>query len=357
MNLSPATTYQFLLVGHSEGTTPPGPADGTAEPWYCGTVAGYCDAERGNVTPATFTTDPIFGVEALDGQLTTAAEVGQVPVDAVRFIHGSGDGYPNYNQVRSYVELLVGEGKLPLPVLEVANHDWRPSSLPPQTWINRVSAFVERVPSPIIQMGNEPGTYICGGGPGCDDQVRDVWDAYFARVRDVSDIVHGEGKKLILGGNPPGGPEYLGAEAFLNRANAANIWPHVDGVGLHPYMPTPTKLMNYVQERREQLNSFNPTPFTGPRSAFFLEFGWGSGGNPSPMNEGGLGGQAQRLTEAFTRIGNRSGPGDLRIAAATWFSWRDWNSSGANWDRHAGVRYQGGGNKPSFTALGEFADP
>ena len=88
MNLSRSTTYQFLLVGHSEGTTPPGPADGTAEPWYCGTVADYCDTERANVTPATFTTDPSFGVAELRDQLNNT-NIDNVPVEAVQTISGS----------------------------------------------------------------------------------------------------------------------------------------------------------------------------------------------------------------------------------------------------------------------------
>jgi hypothetical protein len=350
MNLSPSTTYQFLLVGHNEGTNPPGPADGTAEPWYCGTLADYCDTVRANVTPATFTTDPSFGVTEIKGQLTTAAEVRQVPGEAVRFIWGSGDGYPGYTQAANHVEMLLAEGKLPLPVLQVV--DWR--TIDPAVWKARVAAFVQNVPSTFIEMGNEPGTDICPGGTVCDDEVRAVWAAYFERVKDVSGTVHDAGKKLILGGNPPGGSDYLGAEAFFNRAEAANIWPHVDGVGLHPYMEFPAKQITYIQERRAQLNNFDP-PFTGPRSAFFLEFGWGSGNSGSPM-DAGLEGQAWRLREAFTKIRDRSEPGDLRIATASWFSWQDWASSGANWDRRAGVRYDDGRDKPSYGALADVAN-
>ena len=55
--LRPSTTYQFLLAGHSEGTKPPGPVDGTAEPWYCVTAEDYCDVSRSSVTPSTFRTD------------------------------------------------------------------------------------------------------------------------------------------------------------------------------------------------------------------------------------------------------------------------------------------------------------
>jgi hypothetical protein len=348
-NLSPSTTYQFLLVGHNEGTNPPGPPDGTAEPWYCGTVADTCDIERANVTPATFTTDPALGVTEIKGQLATAAEVQQVPVDAVRIIYGAGEA--PYTAAKNHVQLLLDEGKLPLTVLQFV--DWR--DIPRQTWIDDVRTFVQNVPSPIIEMGNEPGTDICGGGPACDAEVKAVWDAYFVRLKDVSDIVHNAGKKLILGGNPPGGPAYLGAEAFLDRADAANIWPYVDGVGLHPYMPTPSQQYTYIYNRRQQLNNFDP-PFTGPRSAFFLEFGWGSGGNPSPMNVGEAG-QAEYLETAFTNLRANAGPGNLRIATASWFSWQDWVQNGGNWDRHAGVRYYGGGAKPSYTALQQFANP
>jgi hypothetical protein len=236
--------------------------------------------------------------------------------------------------------MLRAEGKLPVTTLNVV--DWPDITV--ADWEERVRDFVRVVPSRIIEIGNEPGTYVPEG------QVQAVWDAYFLRLKKASPIVRGAGKKVILGGNPPGGQAFPGAQEFFRQANLANIWPWVDGVGLHPYMETPVKQLQYIQDRREQLKGYG---FTGPHSAFYLEFGWGTGG-PPPMNVGEAV-QAQYLRNAFTNIRNGSEPEDLNIAIAWWFTWKDWGD-GSKWVHYAGVRRSNGTEKPSYCALRDIAN-
>ena len=346
--LSPRTSHQFRLCG----TNPTG--------W--GHTAEECADSDGNLTndpPSydTFTTDPSFGVAELRDQLNNT-NIDYVPVEAVQTIWGVGehpytDDNPNTNDAAHHVQMLLNNDKLPITTLNAA--DW---NIPIPEWKGRVAQFVQNVPSRIIEIGNEPGTYVP------DSQVNAVWNAYFDRVEAAAPIIRAAGKKLILGGQPPGSSqpgEYPGAHEFLRRANlwidksgARGIWPYVDGVGLHPYMPTPSTQYTYIWQRRQQLNDYG---FTGPRSAFYLMLGWGSGPPSSGGLNVGLTDQARYLETAFNNLRANSGPANLRIATVLWYSWKDWTEHGTRWDHRAGVRDWHGQPKDSYDALVDVANP
>ena len=302
----------------------------------------------------TFRTHTSFGVAELEGQLT-GNNIGNVPVETVHIIvkAGEGVGQNPYADAKAHVQMLLAADKLPVTTLDVV--DWRVMcgpGIPVSTWVDRVEKFVEIVPSRIIEIGNEPGTYM----PNNDTVVRAVWDAYFKCFEIASPIVRAAGKKVILGGNPPGSQGgYLGADDFLAAADAwgpDGIWEDVDGVGLHPYMPNPDLQIGYIAARRQQLTNLG---FTGPRSAFFLEFGWGTAGNPSQMKVSEAM-QRDHLRDAFTNIRDR-----CYVAIAWWYSWKDARAEGAggDWDQYAGVRRKdaNGSPKPSYAALQNIANP
>jgi hypothetical protein len=341
--LSPRTSHQFRICG----TNPPG--------W--GNAVEDCADRDGNLTndpPSydTFTTDPSFGVSELKDQLNDN-NIPNVPVEAVQFIVGAGEALENppYETAKDHVEMLLANHKLPITTLN-ADDFW---SIPVPEWEDRVAKFVQHVPSRIVEIGNEPGTYVPDG------QVYAVWNRYFDRVRAAARKIPA-GKKLILGGQPPGSSQpggYPGAAEFFERANVwrdelgrPGIWRYVDGVGLHPYMPTPSTQYTYIRDRRTQLTNLG---FTGPSSAFYLQLGWGSG----PYASGGLNvgpDQDDHLKTAFTNLRNNSGPANLRIATVLWYSWKDWTEYGTRWDHRAGVRDWYGQPKPSYCALRDVAN-
>lgn len=263
----------------------------------------------------------------------TADNIDEVPVRAVRFIVGVGEinGYPERNLGASYpaqhIRMLRNHGKLPLTTLDTA--DW--SATPMNDWLEAVRRLVEYVPSTLVEVGNEPG--LRSGGRESD------WPAYWVRLKRATEIIHAAGKKAILGAMPPG---Y--SQAFIREADENDALKWVDGVGIHPYMPTPMQQTKWLWDRRRQLDDAG---FTGP--LYFSEFGWGSDGEPSPMMVGPEA-QADYLSKAFR---NFAGPG-LRVEVACWFSWSNWDR-GNDWVHNAGVVTHAGSRKPAYYALEQVA--
>jgi hypothetical protein len=267
-----------------------------------------------------------------DQHQLTSDNVGRVPVPVVRFIIGAGEinGYPEIKLGSSYpvshVRMLRSAGKDVLVTLDTDK--W--ATLPMADWQRAVERVAEHVPSPVIEVGNEVGLRAFHDNP------RSQWPAYWLKLRAASKIIRAAGKKCLLGAMPPSWGSQWFASAALNIE-----WSILDGVGYHPYMPTPADQLRHIRLRRDQLHSY------GCRAPFyFSEFGWSTLQPPENLMCVTEPEQAKRLAIAFANF--RAEP-SLLIEWACVFSWADWQRPGPA--GRYGVLRTDGSAKPSYNTL------
>jgi hypothetical protein len=124
-----------------------------------------------------------------------------------------------------------------------------------------------------------------------------------------------------------------------------------EGVGLHPYAPSWKNIRDIVAARRHQMNRYGDSR-TG---IWITEFGWASGGNPSPYVKTPEG-QAWQLKRVYRMLAYHRL--DWRLRSVSWFTPRDRIREQGEpdwWGLHVGLFDATGSEKPAWDAYADVA--
>lgn len=160
--------------------------------------------------------------------------------------------------------------------------------------------------------------------------------------------------EIILGGmfrSPGGGRKpSIFAEAFLAKLyDIKGIKRYFDGVAIHPYAASMTKVIAQVDLIREAIVDGRDAS----ADIWITEIGWASSGPSNPLVRGNRG-QAKRLEEAYDYF--LSQRRKMNIRALIWYSWQDDADPEAaeqlcEWCPGSGLLKANGQTKPSFDAF------
>jgi hypothetical protein len=125
-----------------------------------------------------------------------------------------------------------------------------------------------------------------------------------------------------------------------------------DGLGLHPYSPSPKGVVHWVREARRLMRSHGD----GGTPIWVTEFGWATGGlhlRRSPYRATRRQ-QARKLARTY-RLFERRRAG-LGLQSAFWFSFADYDAPGPDyWTSREGLFTLAGSPKPSWYAYAQVA--
>jgi hypothetical protein len=125
-----------------------------------------------------------------------------------------------------------------------------------------------------------------------------------------------------------------------------------DGLGIHPYSPTPRGVLHWVRVARRIMRSHGD----GGTPIWVSEFGWVTGGAKfanSPV-KATFAQQASKLSRTYSLFQRHAG--SLGIAAALWFSYTDFDEPGTDfWTARAGLFNLDGSPKPAWSAYAQVA--
>ncbi len=124
-----------------------------------------------------------------------------------------------------------------------------------------------------------------------------------------------------------------------------------EGVAIHPYTPNWHWTEMVMRQTRVLMNNRGDSR-TG---LWITEFGWSSGGNPSPYTRNRTG-QGYQLRHVYRMLlGHRRG---WRLRSVDWFVWGDRAREQGEpdwWGLHTGLFNANGGAKPAWTAYAQVA--
>lgn len=266
----------------------------------------------------------------------TRTNINELEVKAVRRIFRVGNR--PYTGAAAYADFLNANGKVLIPCL-FDYGEWSgtgPALGSPaghSLLIQCVTEFANAMQGKVsvVEFVNELG----GGGRDAD---RNVGSSYWDALREVSPILRNAGIEVLMSGPPTGQNKDV---LMLNSANTEAIAPFIDGFVLHPYStnagtatsplsasdPAPNTQLGWAWARRKQANAFSAAWTALP--IWITEFGWVTK-NPAatPFNlvvdEATL---TDRITASFQNWETHAE--ELKLKAACWFSWSDWNLAGS----------------------------
>lgn len=222
--------------------------------------------------------------------------------------------------VGDYCRALREHGIEPLPYLQ----QWRMSS--DSAWADVVTRWASAIGdrAALLEVGNEPAPI--------------EWDFYFRYLRIAAPIVRAAGRRLVLAA-----PAY-GVALDYWAAVPDDVWGLVDGVAMHPYAPTPARVLERLRGWRALVPADLPV--------YVTEFGWATGGIGSwtVVDEAT---QARYLRETVLELD--AAARELKLLRAVWYQASDFESDWhpGRWDHFCGLRRLDGTHKPAWRAMRE----
>ncbi len=158
----------------------------------------------------------------------------------------------------------------------------------------------------------------------------------YLRARDAIDSVDSSARVIVGGLAHP--------ESFLPALIKArpDLGAHLDGVGIHPYGPTPSVVLDRVHTARQTLDSLGLSSVP----LYVTEFGWSTlpQGNPAWASEQTRPGY---ISATFVALGHT----DCGVAAAILYSWVTPQGNPENREDWFGIHPPSGGNSLDETAF------
>ena len=160
------------------------------------------------------------------------------------------------------------------------------------------------------------------------------------------------GAEVLLGGmfrSPGGGrkPSIFSEKFLAQLYRIKGIKRYFDGVSIHPYAASVTKVKLQVDLMREAMVDARDSK----ADVWITEMGWASSGPKNPLVRGPKG-QAKRLKEAFDYFLSQRRKLNLRVII--WYSWednRDPEVGLCEWCAGSGLLTENGKEKPSYRAF------
>ncbi len=160
--------------------------------------------------------------------------------------------------------------------------------------------------------------------------------------------------RIVLGGLFPH-PRREGAMTIYRYLDQLYSVPRAkrwfDAVAVHPYAPDQRQMRKIMFAVRHEMDAHGD-PTAG---MWITEFGWSSGGSPSPYTRSAQG-QRDVLTKAYGVL--KRNRADLKLRSAVWFCWRDRPPNVGEsdwWGVHSGLFRTDGSAKLAWRAYSTVA--
>lgn len=152
--------------------------------------------------------------------------------------------------------------------------------------------------------------------------------------------------KIILAGlfQDPRIKNGITSKDYLTGLYRLKTKPLFDAVAIHPYSPTPRRVLSAVENTRVLMNRFGDrhTPI------WMTEVGWATGGRKTPLTVS-YGKQAKNLVGTFRLAAKQRKR--LGIEAMFWYSLKDVPGPSNLWVDRAGLLTSSGSPKPSWNSF------
>ncbi len=211
----------------------------------------------------------------------------------------------------------------------------------------RAHPKLRAVPIRSWEIWNEPNFEIYWGGhpsaAAYAAMLRAVYPAIHA-VDPHANIVTAGVANTTIGG--------IGAEPYIRELLATRPRPAFDTLAIHAYAINPAGVIESVEQVRGILNAagLNSTPI------WLTEFGWASGGPPSPFTVGSAR-QARYVLDTIVDLARKEAT--LHVAGIVYYDWQDavpYAGGGTNlWGFHTGLVAIDGIAKPALSSYYQAA--
>lgn len=203
------------------------------------------------------------------------------------------------------------------------------------------------VPIRSWEIWNEPNFEVYWGGH--PDAA-----AYAAMLRAVYPAIHAVDPhaNIVTAGVANTTVGGIGAETYIRELLATRPRPAFDTLAIHAYAVSPAGVIESVEQVRDTLDAagLNSTPI------WLTEFGWASGGPPSPFTVGAKL-QASYVLDTIIDLARRELT--LHVAGIVYYDWQDavpYAGGGANlWGFHTGLVAINGIAKPALSSYYQAA--
>lgn len=152
---------------------------------------------------------------------------------------------------------------------------------------------------------------------------------------------------VVSGGLPSMGGDHDAIRPYLDAMYRAGAGPAMDAVGLHPYAPTPARMLDIVWGARQVMNRYGDTG----KKLWLTEYGYPTGGPFSDYTQAEEGQTAMIVESARRAAGARD---RLGIGKLVYYSLSDlpvWTGGQEFWGLYCGLFRVDGHPKPAASAL------